>query len=202
MTSPVYWQPWLYRLCMRLLYGPHFEGRYGSVASLISEGASVFEACAGDCYLFDKYLRHITLRYTAGDINPRFVKHGKKRGIDIIRHDVLRDDIPDSDYVIMQGSLYQFVPRHEEIVGRLRAACRRRVVISESVVNLAASPHPLVRFIARRSTNAGAGACARRFSETTLDEFFGRFCRNCVDTSYLAPGGRDKIYVLFGERRR
>jgi hypothetical protein len=49
--------------------------------------------------------------------------------------------------------------------------------------------------LARRQTDPGTGAQARRFNEATLDAFFARYAPR-VERSFLIPGGREKVYVL------
>jgi hypothetical protein len=96
---------------------------------------------------------------------------------------------------IIQASLYHFLPDAEQIVDRMLAAARDRVIVSEPVRNLASSGVPIVGLIGRRAADPGTGAHATRFDERTLEALMDRYGDRVVK-SFAIPGGRERVFVL------
>jgi hypothetical protein len=161
----VYRSPLLYRAAMLALYGRHNFTRCRAIADLIPPNSSVLELCCGPADLYFRYLKPKTVRYMGFDINPRFVSRLGERGRVWNVQDA--SPLPAAEYVLMQASLYHFLP----------------------------DPSPVIDRIARRETNAGTGAQPLRFNEQTLDAFFSRYAAR-VSRSFLIPGRREKVYVL------
>jgi hypothetical protein len=195
-TSPVYWHPAGYELAMRLLYGRGFEDRYGAIRDVVPAGASVVDVCAGDCRVFAKYLRGHVGSYLALDANAGFVAAAARRGNSARQLDARRDPIPEADVVLLQASLYQFMPNHAALVDRLAASARKLLVIAEPVRNLAQSPNPLLAWIGRRSTKAAGADCALRFDEPLFDRFMTERFAGRVAASRLIANGREKLYCI------
>jgi SAM-dependent methyltransferase len=195
-ASLVYRSPWLYEVLMMALYGRYYSARYGAIADLVPAGASVLDLCCGPGVLFDRYLRHKGVDYTGLDVNAGFVARINRRGGRGQVWDLRGDDpLPGADVVIMQASLYHFLPDPVSVVGRMLRAARARVIIAEPIRNLADSGWPLLAAIARRGTDPGHGEQALRFNERTLDAFLGGLATP-PSRSFLIPGGREKIYVF------
>lgn len=134
---------------MRLLYGLRYYQRYQEAADYIPGGISVTDVCAGDCALYRFALKQKLCKYQACDINPIFVSWAEKQGFVSHRIDIRKDDIPPADCVVMMGSLHQFIPNEREMMARLIAAARKRVVVSEPVRTWARSGFPPARWAAR-----------------------------------------------------
>ncbi len=194
MTSPVYWHPAIYHRLMKILYGNYFEARYKSIADLIPDYATVTEVCAGDAYLFKNYLKIKNVKYTGLDINSSFVKHGQKNNIQIFEFDLLKDEVPVSDYIIIQASLYQFIPEHEFIVRKLLASTKKTLLIVEPIRNLALSSNRVVAFIAKYSANPGENHKIHRFNRETLMAFFRQFEE--FESTKEIEGGRELIGIF------
>jgi len=97
--------------------------------------------------------------------------------------------------VLMQDSLYHFLPQAERIVDRMLAAAIRRAIISEPIRNLSSSDHRLIGRLGQRASDPGMGGADQRFTEESLDALMSR-CSHQLARSFLIPGGRDKVYVL------
>ena len=126
---------------------------------------------------------------------PGFVAGLQARGVDTRLID-LTDGVqllPRADVAIMQASLYHFLPDADEILQRMLGHTKQCVIISEPVRNLSSSAVPLMGTIGRRAADPGVGGHADRFTETTLDQLMVAYD---VRAAFLAPGGRDKVYVL------
>src|SRR5262245_17726938 len=121
-------------------YGRHYGERYRAIAELIPAGASVLDLCCGPGILYQRYLKRKPVSYTGLDINEKFVRHVFRHGGVGKVHNLWSDDpLPQADYVVMQASLYHFLPNAGPIVSRMVAAARAAVIIAEPIRNLSNS---------------------------------------------------------------
>ncbi|MBI2968953.1 MAG: hypothetical protein HYY40_14220 [Bacteroidetes bacterium] len=194
MRSPVYWHPYLYHLAMRFLYGRFFEERYSAIADLIPLDSDVCEVCMGDAYLYWNYLAKKSVTYCGLDINEIFVSHAIEKGVNADIHNLVRDPVPVADYIIMQAGLYQFIPCHKEILGKLISSAGKRVIVSEPIVNLSDSRNWFIAMIARLSANPGTGHPTQRFSRESLLGVFNEFSE--FSETHEIRGGRELIGVF------
>jgi SAM-dependent methyltransferase len=194
-TSLIYRSARGYELLMRALYGRHYAARMAAVADQVPPGSSVLELCCGPGTLYERHLHRRAATYVGLDVNDRFVAAQQARGVDARLLDLATSDepLPPADVVLMQASLYHFLPDATRIVEKMVAAARDRVVISEPIRNLASSKLPLLAALGRRAADPGVGGHAQRFTEPTLDALMARFE---VERAFLIPGGREKVYVL------
>jgi SAM-dependent methyltransferase len=196
--SVIYRSTLVYEAVMVLLYGRHYAARYRALAESIEPGSSVLDVCCGPAILYRRYLRPRDVRYRGLDYNRTFVERLKRDGIEAETWD-LREErpLPTADYVVMQASLYHFLPAPAPVVDRLVAAARRFAIVAEPVRNLTSSSNPLVAFLGRRLSDPGTGDQASRFTEESFDRFFARYAER-TERSFLIPGGREKVVVLRG----
>ena len=196
--SLIYRSPLAYRAVMAVLYGRYYRARSRSVAALVPSGASVLELCCGPGTLYLEHLRAKGVRYRGLDLNPVFVRALRRRGIDAEVRDVAEPaPLPAADVVLIQASLYHFLPDAGAVVDRMRAAARHTVIVSEPVRNLASSRRGLVARIAARSASPGDREHPARFTEASLGALMARY-GDAVRERRSIPGGRDAIYVLHG----
>ena len=197
-TSLIYRSAAGYELIMRLLYGRHYAARLRAVAEQVPEGASVLELCPGPGALYERHLRRRGGHYTGAEVNPGFVARLRRHGAEAIELDVARAaELPAADVVIMQASLYHFLPDAATVLDRMLAAARQRVVIAEPIRNLSSSRLPGLARLSQRSTDPGAvgGGHEERFDESRLDALMARYAAQTV-AAFTIPGGREKVYVL------
>jgi hypothetical protein len=116
--------------------------------------------------------------------------HARRRGVDARWFNLLTDPVPAADYVVMCSSLYHFGGALDEVIGKLRRAARRAVVVSEPVRNLSADP--IVGGLAAALTNPGVGAFEARFD---LDGFRALGARHGAEVTH-DPGARNAIAVF------
>ena len=181
---------------MLALYGRHYPSRYRAIADLIPAEASVVDLCCGPALLFSRYLRHKNVQYTGLDVNAGFIEKLIRAGARGQVWDLRKaEPLPQADYVIMQASLYHFLPDALPIIERMLKAARRQVIIAEPIRNLATSGSPLLAALGRLFTNPGVGEQPHRFTEESLDELFSGYDSR-VDRSFLIAGGREKVYVI------
>jgi SAM-dependent methyltransferase len=178
------------------LYGRHYPSRYRAIADLIPADASVVDLCCGPALLFNRYLRAKNVRYTGLDINAGFIERLIRKGGSGQVWDLRKDDpLPQADFVLMQASLYHFLPDALPVIERMLKAARRQVIIAEPIRNLTTSDSPLLAMIGRVFTKTGLGEQPHRFTEESLDELFDVYERQ-VDQSFLIAGGREKVFVI------
>jgi hypothetical protein len=207
-TSLIYRSAAGYELIMRALYGRHYRARLQAVADQIPPGSSVLELCPGPGALYERHLRRRGGGggggrgggggYLAADVNPRFVERLKSLGAEAVVLDVSAPEpLPPADVVVMQASLYHFLPDASAMVDRMLAAARDRVVLAEPIRNLSSSRLPGLARLSQRSTDPGAGEDGheQRFDEPRLDALMARYAGRVV-TRFKIPGGREKVYVL------
>ncbi len=194
MRSLIYWHPAIYAFFIRLSYRNGYAKRYEAVKGLIEEGGSVVDVCCGDCEIAD-FLKDKKVDYTGLDFNSHFVRAAKRRGIKSKIFNIYEDEVPKADYVLIQGSLYQFIPRHAEILNKLYDAAGKFLIISEPIRSNAESKSRLVSFLAYFLNNPGDGTKRRRFDIGSLKEALVPF-KDRIVKEFLADNGVDYIAVI------
>jgi SAM-dependent methyltransferase len=195
-ASLVYRTPLIYEVVMAALYGRHYAGRTRALAALVPPGSSVLELCCGPGFLYQRHLRRIGVDYQGIDVNPRFVARIQRLGGRAQVLDLHADaPLPSAEIVLMQASLYQFLPDAGPVVRRMFEAAQARVILAEPIRNLATSSVPVLSRLARRHTDPGLGARPERFDEQALDAFVATLPVPPSRT-FLIPGGREKVYVF------
>ena len=197
-TSLIYQNARIYEGLMRALYGPAYYGRFEAIAERIPEGGSVLDVCCGPGTLFHRYLKRKNVSYTGLDINRAFIQRLSARGgIGLVWNLEENRPLPRRQYVIMQSSLYHFLPDAAPIVERMLAAAEKQVLIAEPIRNVADSQNALLAFLARKLTNPGTGDQPHRFNEARLDALLQAHRQRVeVVEARLIAGGREKLYVL------
>lgn len=199
-TSIIYKNTPLYELAMLMLYGRHYPSRYRAIADLIPANSSVVDLCCGPALLFNRYLREKNVQYTGLDVNAGFIRKLIRNGGSGQVWDLRKDDpLPRADYVMMQASLYHFLPDAAPVVERMLKAATREVIIAEPIKNLTGSNSPVLATLGRIFTNPGVGQQPHRFTEASLNEFFSAYAQQ-VERSFIIAGGREKVFVLRAHR--
>ena len=190
MRSPIYWHRSIYRNT----YGrshPDFEGRYKLVAGIIEPGSSVLDVCCGDARLLTHYLIASGCRYTGMDLSlamaPRDVRDH------LIQGNVMKSELPVSDYVVMLESLYHFYFNADKLLQKLLAAAHRQVIIVEQVRNrITMLPKWLNHFL----SNPGNGSGDFRFQRAELEELVRRVDPSARLSTVIK--GYDLLIVMAG----
>ncbi len=198
-ASLIYSNRSLYHLLMRGLYGSHFEARYAALAEIIPNGARVVDLCPGDAYLYRKYLKAKKVEYLGLDISSHMVRWAQAHGVDAREFDVWEDEIPQGDYVIMQASLYQFIPEQERVVDRMLDAAREKVIIAEPVHCLSDSANPVLAGLSRYLTTPlkdNGRYRGERFDEAALLALFEHF--DAYERSFAIPGAQERVGLFSG----
>ena len=195
-TSLIYRSASIYEIAMRLLYGRHYAARYETISNLIPAGSSVLDLCCGPARLYHHYLRARSVQYTCLDLNAGFIDQLNRRGGRGELWDLRSDEsLPRADYVIMQASLYHFLPDPAPVVNRMLEAAGNQIIIAEPIRNLTTSNYSWLSLLGRLFTNPGSGEQRLRFTEASLADFFSAYGSR-VARSFPIAGGREKVYVL------
>jgi SAM-dependent methyltransferase len=198
-ATALYKSAFLYEVLMVLLYGRYYAGRYRAIADLIPAHSSVLDLCCGPAVLYYRYLRRKSVRYTGLDLSRTFIERLKRRGVEAQVWDLQQEAaLPEADYVVMQASLYQFLPNPQPVVDRMLRAARKQVIFAEPIRNITSSKLAPLAFLGRRFTDPGDGQSAHRFTEDTLDRFFSRYASR-LSIAFSIPGGREKVIVLHSD---
>ena len=188
---------------MRLLYGRFFKSRYQAISDIIPHGADVVDVCSGDCHLYQKFLREKEVNYLGLDYSPHFVKHVQKSGVNATVFDVWEGKVPPADFLIMQASLYQFIPYEKMIIEKLLDSSNKKVIVAEPIRNLSNSGFILIsrlsHILTKQKSNPGVST-GNRFNYKKLLKLFRSFTdfENC----FSIPGGREMIGVFKGRLDR
>lgn len=194
MKSIIYWHPVFYRLTMRILYGREYDLRLKRIAELIPEGASVLEICCGPADLYRRDLKLKSCEYSGIDINPAFISSARSKGIVCKLADARIEELAPADYVVMQASLYQFLPDAESMVRKMLNTARVGVIISEPTNNLAQSRNPILAWLASTMTDPGTGPMPYRFNSNALISLFKKFRE--LRSVHDGPGRSELIGVF------
>jgi hypothetical protein len=195
MQSPIYWHPLLYSAAMKLSYGKKFEERYKALDKHIPAGCNLLELCMGDAYFYLKYLAKKKVNYSCADINPVFVNAAKQKGLRSTLLDASFDEIQPSDFILMQASLYHFIPNQKEVIKKMIAAAGKQIIFSESVDNLSNSSSGLKSYLGEQLSKAKSGQSRIKFTGETLKETFAPF-GNRISVWEETPDNREIIIVL------
>lgn len=198
METIFYRDTYLYNILMLLLYGKNYRKRLSIVAGMIPNNSSVLEICCGPCELYQKYLKCKNIEYLGLDISPEFVNAAVKKGINARKFDMFLDPLPSQryKYIVMQASLYQFIPNHIAIIEKMLNATKRFVIISEPIKNLSNSNIKILSVLAKKMTRpaeARGRYKEKRFNEESLDLCFQNFKDKI---KHKIKVGRDKIFIL------
>lgn len=190
----IYRSPRLYHAVLRLVYHKDFVKRFKAVADQVPDGSSVVDVCCGPALIYDRFLKGRGVKYTGLDINPYFIAARRNSSGKIVPWDIeLRGALPKADTLLMQCSLYQFIPRQDEILDKLFAAAGKRVVITEHVSSWSKSPNRLLQMLSHVATNPGTGPKTERFTPETLEQALARY--KPANRISLC-GGTEMLYVF------
>ena len=177
------------------MFREHYTQRYKAISNLIESNSSVLDVCCGDSKLYS-FLERKQIDYLGLDFNPTFIKVSKRRGIQARMFDLYDDDLPKADFVVIQASLYQFIPDHNIILQKLFNAAKRYLIIAEPIKNYAQSKWKVVSLLGKLLNNpAGDGMKMHRFNLITLKEAMRPFEKNIVE-EFMMLGNIEYVFVV------
>ena len=191
MKSITYWHRLIYTSLMRLTYGRKFKRRYEVLNGLLERDHSLLELCSGDCYLYLNFLIQKGIRYTGVDINKSFVNYARRNSVNVEILNVLYDEIPEEDTILMHASLYQFIPNEKRIIDKIIAAAKEKVIIAEPVMNRSHSANKFTRILSAFLSNPGTKRAKKRFSPEDFEKLccsypeFSHFVGNINETNEM-----------------
>lgn len=195
MSGWLYWHPLIYNTALSILYGGKGRARerFFRIANEIEEFDVVVDLCAGNSYLLDA-LQNKEIGYQAYDVNARFVKALKRRGISAHCCDIGKITIPKADVIVMASALYHFYPNCAQILERMLASARKKVILVEPVRNFVNSSNWILSAIARKAGQIGNDEIPYRFDFDDLDRLLESL--KVSNQSELISDGRDLLVVF------
>lgn len=163
----VYRSARMYRLSMRLLEGRAAAHRLKVIVEAIEPGWSVLDLCCGDAAIAPSLIAK-GCPYVGLDINPAFVRWGRRNQIDVRLWDANTMEIPSADVICMLSSLYQFIPDDRALLETMRLRAHKLVIVSEPVRNWASSDSALLRWASHTLTHVDGRAFVKRHTEASL----------------------------------
>jgi len=146
----------------------------------------------GDLYFYENYLRNKSIDYSCADINGVFVNAALKKGIKAMQLDILRDEIPRSEYILIQGSLYHSIPNQKELIRKLMSSTGKQLIISENTSNISNSSSSFKSWLGAVFSKAKSGQSKIKFTKETLKETFNDLEKN----SFLWIESPDNLEVI------
>jgi len=183
---------YFYFIAMNILYGKGYHDRYKKIADEIAPFSSVVDVCCGDAKLY-QYLKPKKVRYLGLDISKSFVQMLNKRGVEARLFDIRKDTIPKCDYIVIQGSLYQF-KKHAEIINKLYTATKKVLIVAEPVKKFEDSfiGKTFVRWVVPFLVGTENNDKHFRFSEKEFRKLLEKYKPNYI----RIKGERDLIAVI------
>jgi trans-aconitate methyltransferase len=195
-TGLVYKNALAYRLAMRLLEGRSAAERRATIAATIPAGSHVVDLCCGPA-LIAEALSAQGCTYLGLDSNRTFLEDATRRGLEVQYWEAETMPIPQADVVCILSSLYQFIPRHDELFERMLASARVLVVISEPVENWATGGSRLLRLLARRLTRVDGRTFEERHTEESLRKLVEDLPASCIEIAHV---GRELLVLVWVDR--
>ena len=171
MISPIYWHPRIYSLIIRILEGRSFKKRHDIIIEEIKD-LNVLDIGCADCYL-SKFIKKD--KYVGADVNKKFVSYSKKRGIKTIVLNVIKDELPRTECIVLSNILHQTYPYHEGVLKKSLNCSSKKVIVAEHLKHIASSKNRLISYIAMILNNSGQGVVKKRLSKEELFEVYKKF---------------------------
>ncbi len=110
----LYLSPRFYEWSITRLRGPELHRRFAKIAEVVGEGSVLDVACGTG--LLAGYLSD-GARYSGIDLNRRFLKFSRKKGLDVAEHDVFDvDGYPEADTYVLCDLLHHVMPHHQDLL--------------------------------------------------------------------------------------
>jgi hypothetical protein len=148
----------------------------------------------GDLYFYENFLKKKNIQYSCADVNPIFVKAARSKNVDARVIDILKDEIPKSDYILIQGAIYHAIPNELDLVRKLLNSANKQLIISESVKNVSNSDNKMMSFIGAAMSKAQTGQSRIKFSRESLKETFSVFEKNIVE--WIEPPDSLEVIIV------
>jgi SAM-dependent methyltransferase len=152
------------------MHGKTLQQRYSYIAKYSTD--NVLDVGCGTGDLAD-YLSKDD-NYFGIDLNDNFLRHAKKKGRNVIKHDALTfDRFSEFDVCVIMDLLHHINPRHEEFLKRVLRDVRKRVIICEPFE--IPGRHPITKNLVRIIDNDGTNSPEEWMDKRSLIEFYDSF---------------------------
>lgn len=162
----VYWSGFLYHTLLRLLHGKAHGKMYEQVANMVGD-LSILDLCCGDGQLARK-LSHE--RYAGIEINPRFVRNLRCRGLHVVEGDVRIVEYPSAQCAVLVESFYHFLPDGKTLINKILSLPFQKVIIVESMSHWSDHSASWISAFAKWSTRVRGREFIKRLSPGEFKE--------------------------------
>lgn len=181
---------------MNIIYLGKYNQRFKIVTDLLNprNDKTVIELCFGDT-LIAKWCKSNDIKWIGFDINEKFIKNAKLKGYSAHYKDILKlENLPQSDAVVIMGSLYQFHERLGDLVNCVMSSTSK-FIISEPISNLSTKGN-LIGYLAKKSTKAGNGNEMFRYTHDNLHCALRDVCNGKFIISEVKRTQKDLILLI------
>lgn len=128
MTSMLYQSPKIYNFALSIMHRSTLQKRYEVISNHIDENESVLDIGCGTCMLSN----FVDGEYSGIDMNDRFIKYGRKRGLNIYNQNIFSfNKYHLFDNCIIVDVLHHISPRHEEFLKWVIKKSKNKVIVCE-----------------------------------------------------------------------
>jgi trans-aconitate methyltransferase len=113
MKGIIYWNVYFYKFIIYLIYKRNYRRR-DEIISEQTDDLKVLDLCCG----YGSLSRYIK-KYRGIDFNKPFVNYARKKGLDVSFGDIAKIDLPEEECIILQASLYHFIPEHKNLIEKI-----------------------------------------------------------------------------------
>lgn len=130
---PLLWHPRVYNIRMLILHGRNLRKKYEYISKQIGKNKVVLEPGCGSGLLAN-YLDK-TCKYIGFDIDPRFVKYCKKRGLNAYEGNALTEkSYKKADVIVLCDVVHHIGRKDEQKMFKLCKKSAKKIIICEQPV--------------------------------------------------------------------
>ena len=127
---PLLWHPRVYNIRMWILHGRNLRKRYEYISRQIGKNKVVLEPGCGPG-LLAKYLDP-SCKYIGFDIDPSFVKHCKRKGLNVYKGDALTaKSYKKADVIVLYDVVHHIGRKDEKKMFKLCNKFAKKIIICE-----------------------------------------------------------------------
>ena len=132
-------------------------------------------------------------------MNGHFIMSARKHGIDARLFNILENDPPQADYIVMLSSFYHFRDQKERLFETLMGAANKTLILSEPVVNLSEHSSGALASLANRLTNPGSmsGQKVGNYKDRYDLESFEKFAKSHNCSAFLKHEDSNNAIAVF-----
>ena len=146
MTSIMYKFPKAYDLFLLIIHRKKLSERYMFISKIIGKNKRVLDLGCGTCLLY-KYLDK-SCTYEGWDLNKNFINENKNNLNVKLKNVFDYKDYPENDVIVISDLLHHIVPRHDELVKKVKKKTKKLIIIEPTVgINIIGTKNTFIKII-------------------------------------------------------